>query len=330
MISIFFAFFAAAFFVAAMAYTNSQRSRWKLLDNGLRVQRRTSNYKAHFLFSLSGSSDTSSIVPALWEIKKPFSKEPRYITQHEDQLRSWWGPLSTHFASLGQNQKTVEFIRFAPTLGIYIQINASKKTKDAPEEEIVGMLLKEATATWKPRRFEVDSSYPIRESLMANWNWAVAVAAFVGMHGVLAYMYVHFLGDLYYVSTGITMAIASAGALAFWFYTKMEGSLYRMRTVGNIFLLGFICMSVTSSYALVGLNMISRETVCEISAPVTKWYIQSGKNRSYHAILDLQGCHIDIPLQAQINVRRSEYQTGPTVNIRVSRGILNRYVLEKR
>ena len=294
------------------------------------MQRRASNYKAYFLFSTHGGKNISSCAPELWEIKMPFSENPKYVTQHEDQLRNWWEPLAQHFSSLGANPKTVKFIRFAPTMGIHIKTSASKKTKNAPEEDIIALLLKDANVTWKPRRFEVDSSYPFRESLTSNWYWFLSIAIVSGVHGMLAYNYVHFLGDFYYITAGITMAIVAAGALAFKFYPKMKGSLHRTRTVGHIFALGFICTSVMFSYALVGINLISRQTVCEMSVPVTQWYSHSGKNRSYHAVLDLSSCSPNIATQTNINVRRSEYQTGPTVNIRVSRGLLNRYVLEKK
>lgn len=330
MFSIFFALLAAAFFLAAISYTNRQDSCWELLENGVWMQRRASNYKAYFLFSTYGGKNTSSLTPELWEIKVPFSENPKYVTQHEDQLRNWWEPLAKHFSSLGANPKTVKFIRFSPTLGIHIKTSASKKTKNAPEEDIIALLLKDANATWKPRRFEVHSGYAIRERLMSKWHWFLSIAIFSGVHGMLAYNYVHFLGDVYYIAVGIITAIIGSGSLAFWFYPKMQGNLYCARTILHIFALGFISMSVTFSYALVGINLISRQTVCEMSVPVTQWYFSSGKNRSYHAVLDLSGCNTNIATQTNINVRRSEYKTGPTVNIRVSRGLLNRYVLEKK
>lgn len=329
MVSIAIALIVAIAFLVLISYDNAARMRWEPLGNGLWMQRRGANNQAHFLCRTSGTT-TTSLVPALWEIKMPFSKNPKYITQHESQLREWWKPLAEHFSLLGKEPKMIKSIRFSPTLGIHIQTSAYKKIKTPPEQDTIALLLKDASTTWRPRRFEVDSSYAIRESLMVNWHWFIAVAIVSGVHGMIAYNYVHFLSDFYYVAVGIAMASIGAGSLAFWFYPEMKGSMHRARTLGHICALGFIAMSVTFSYALVGINMISTQTVCDMPAPVTQWYYHSGKNRSYHAVLDLHGCNTNIAEQTSINVRRSEYQTGPTVNIRVSRGLLNRYILETK
>ena len=325
-----FAILGVLVFLASVVYENRRRTQWEAIGRGIWVQRRMSKYKAHFVFRTSDDLNPTSLVPALWEIKKPFSDSPKYITQHPEQLRAWWEPLTIQFAALGRDPKRIKSIRFSPSLGIYLQVDETKKTQRATAEDLIATLLEEARNTWNPRRFDVDNSYPIRQSLLANWHWPFAAALGVLFQGLLQYRYVDFLGDTYYIGVGFGMAIVAALGLVFWYYPKMDGCVHRIKALYQIVLLSLVCMGITFPYALVWTNMRSTRTVCEMPVPVTQWYTRSGKSRSYYAVLDLNECSTAIPASASVKVAYSEYQHGNKMNVRVSRGILGRYYLEPR
>ena len=329
MLASLFAILAIGVFIVGILYDRRNRTRWEEVGGGVWMQRTTSKYKAHFIFRTSDAIDPSSLAPALWQIKKPFSDNPKYISQHPEQLRIWWEPMALQFAELGRDPKHIKALSFAPSLGIYIQMDNTKKTTRPPGEDLMVMLMQEAKKTWKPRRFEVDGSYPIRESIVQNWHWPFAAATGVLIHGLVQYSYVDFMGDRYYAATGLVLATVTSLALAFWYFPKMEGSVHRLKTLGHIILISAGSLGMSIPYGLVGVNMLSKQAVCDTSALVTEWYSRSGKNRTYYADLDLRECSSrHIPSRLSIKVSRADYQRGNKINIRVSRGILGRYYLE--
>lgn len=330
MLSNFFAFLAVMILIAVVYYERRARTQWEPTNNGMWVQRRTSKTRAHFVFRTSQEVDATSLVPAIWEIKHPFSNNPKYITQHEAQLRAWWKPLALQFSGLGRDPKAIKFVRFTPTLGIYVQMDVSKDTKRIPEEETVLLLLDEALKTWKPRRFDVDSSFDIRKSLYDHWHWLVAVPMGVVLQGMMHYRYIDFLSDSYYIALGVPMALLGAAATVLWYYPKMSGSAHRTRTTLHIAGAAAIALALTVPYALIWINMLYTKPICEMPVPVTEWYSRSGKTRTYFAVLDLRQCSGAIPERESIRVSAVEYQQGSQMSIRVSKGILGRYFLEKQ
>lgn len=327
MLASLFGVLVAAIFLAAMVYEKRRRSEWEPVGNGIWLQRRVSKYKSHFVLRTSEDIDPSSMVPALWEIKNPFSQEPSYITQHPEQLQAWWEPMTIQFAALGR-AKHIKSIRFAPTLGIHILLDDTKKTQRPPGEDLLVTLLEEARATWKPRRFDVDSSYHIRESLLTRWFWPVAVALGVVFHGTMQYRYIDFFGDRYYIAVGVLTAILAAVGVAGWFYPKMDGSIHRPKALAHISALCLLCLGLTLPYALIWTNMQSTRTVCEMSVPVLDWYSRSGKSRSYYATLDLSDCSTAVPAQSSVRVSQQDYRHGNQIKVHLYRGVLGRYYLE--
>ena len=330
MLSNMFAFLAIMVLLGVVYYDRRTRTRWEAAHNGFWMQRRTSKNRAHFVFRTSQDVEPTSLVPAIWEIKHPFSNKPKYTTQHEGQLQAWWKPLAIQFAGLGRDPKAIKFIRFTPTLGIYVQMDVSKKTKRIPEEETVLLMLEEALKTWKPRRFDIDSSFEIRKSLYDNWQWLAAVPMGVVLQGAMHYRYIDFLSDSYYIALGIPMALLGAAATVLWYYPKMAGSVHRSRTTAHIAGAVALALALTLPYGLIWLNMLHTRTICEMPVPVTEWYSRSGKTRTYFAVLDLRQCSGAIPEKESVRVGGVQYEQGSTMNIRVSKGILGRYFLEKQ
>lgn len=313
--------------VAFVAYSNQKRHRWESLDR-VWMQRIESRSTTEFIYRTSAGMDPTSLVPALWKIKKPFSSNPQYISQHPDQLRAWWEPLAIQFASLGRHKKTIRAIQFAPTLGIYVKIKASRKTVRPPEEQLVVLMLDEAQKTWKPRRFDVDSSYSIRQSLLQRWHIIFGAVTAVAFVALVHYRYYDFLGDHYYFALGAGVAFIAAVALQFWFYPKLRDSVHCWDALCQVGLIAFASLTLSLPAILVWANMTSLRTVCEEQVPVMGWHIKAGKSRTYHATLNLQACSLPVPNHDVIEVRRSQYQKGTTMNIRIYRGALGRYVLE--
>ena len=329
MFAVFIAMLSVGVFIAAIMYDHNRRKKWDSVGSGVWMQRRVSKRRAYFMFRTSDAISPSSLTPALWEIRKPFSDKPQYISQHPEQLQAWWEPLTIQFSALGRNPKHIVTLGFSPALGIYLLADDTKKTIRPPGEELMVLLLQDARNTWKPRRFEVDSSYPIRESLMRNWHWPFALGMGILLHGLIRYSYVDFMGDWYYVVLGLSMALLVGTSLVFWYYHKMEGSIYRMKTLGHILFMTLACLATTLPFALIWFNMLSPQTVCDIPAPVTEWYSHSGKSRTYHATLNLSECsNKHVPARLSIKVSRADYQQRNKMNIGVSRGLLGRYYLD--
>lgn len=330
MLSNLFAFLAVMVLIAVVYYERRSRRQWEPTNNGMWMQRRTSKSRAHFVFRTSQEVDPTSLVPAIWEIKHPFSTNPKYTTQHEAQLRAWWKPLAIQFAGLGRDPKAIKYVRFTPTLGIYVQMDVAKDTKRIPEEETVLLMLEEALKTWKPRRFDIDNSFDIRKSMYDHWHWLVAVPMAVVLQGMMHYRYIDFLSDSYYIALGVPMALLGAAATVLWYYPKMDGSAHRTRTTVHIAAATALALSLTLPYALIWINMLYTRPVCEMPVPVTEWYSRSGKTRTYFAVLDLRQCSAAIPEKESVRVAAVEYQKGSKMSIRVSKGILGRYFLEKQ
>ena len=80
MLSNMFAFLAIMVLLGVVYYDRRTRTRWEAAHNGFWMQRRTSKNRAHFVFRTSQDVEPTSLVPAIWEIKHPFSNKPKYTT----------------------------------------------------------------------------------------------------------------------------------------------------------------------------------------------------------------------------------------------------------
>lgn len=330
MYPLFFALLIAMFVVGAGKMLRRHLLDWTPIGKGLWFQVMQSNAAKVVTYRTSSLERTSRAVPALWEIKHPFSSKPKYISQHPDQLRQWWEPLAHKYYGLDTKNHKIDTVSFAPTLGIYVGVKMAKTNEELHSEQCI-QFMEEARDTWKPKRYDFDSTSTVRQTLMERLDWLFAAVIFVLLHYSWTYQYVSFDHDLYYFKIGMLIALTVAAGVVYWFYPKFEGSAYRKKALTTLAMAIVISLGATIPPILIYTNMLHTRTLCEFNAPVKEWTATSGKNRRYHAHLDMRACHVPLSEEISVQVPYSVFaQQSSTLPIRVTQGLLGRYAIETK
>lgn len=302
-------------------------SQWTAIGDGLSFQSSQSNSENVITYKTSPDENVSKLVPSLWVIQKPFSSKPKYTTQHQEQLQEWWAPLAKKYSGLEALNQKIKSIRYAPNLGIYVEVKVTKKEKNLHNPRLLEFVA-ELRDTWQPRKLDFDNTSAVRLQLLRHGDWLIAAILFMLLHNSALYQYVSFFHDTYYLKIGFVMALLGAASLISWFYPKFEGSAWRKTALLQIALASGLALAITIPYALIYTNMAYTRTICETNAPVKNWIAKSGKSKSYHAILDVTACsftgHNEVQLRVPYNVYTSKAAALP---VKIGRGVLGRYMI---
>lgn len=325
--NIIFAMLLAIFICIVIYYDRQAHYKWEWVADNVWRQKRSRKSDAVFVYKTL-DTNSSGESPLIWMLKDLWG-DTEFITQHTKQLQRWWAPLRHEFVALktmGPGE-TLKRFGFSPDLGITIQILAPRKTQSPLKELEIIRFLQEAQNTWNPRRFDVDTSYPLRKWINENYMWFAVFPGCISMYGMLSITYLGFFNDYFYVKLGAIVGLTIAFVSMMWLYPKFSKSMFLGKALIQVGLVSFVLTILVVPLTALGLNMVHASESCEIDAPVKGWRYKSGKNRAYYATLWVSECNLAIPTQTEIEVPRFIYENRTTIQVRISKGLLGRYVL---
>lgn len=310
------------------AWGKYSQYKWERVADGIWRQKQKDRYNTTFTYITSGSNVSSSC-PCVWLVKSPWANT-KYISQHQTQLQRWWGPLQYKYAALNNAPKKeiIKHIGYSPDLGLTLKIEVPKRAPSPSMEYLIIELLNEAHATWEPKRFEVDPTYGWRKSLAEYMTLLFVVPAMLIFFAIVKFKFIGFFDDPYYIASGIIIGAVMAVAVIIKYSPTFDKSLFKWQTIGWLSALVFAFVMATVPYTLAEVNRSYVYNSCDIDAPVQRWFMRSGKNRSYHVTLDVSKCSLSIPSSVNMQVNYASYQQSNSLSVRASKGLLGRYFVE--